>query len=518
MIRRDALKLLAAIAASPATAVRAGPVAEAFSTDGLYEIARAVARAPYKKRPVVPQPWRELNYFDYKSIRPNVRNSIWTGTNSPMQVDLFPPGLYFPSPVEVNLVEAGQSRQLPFDWNLFENSAAASGLPVDDRVGYAGLRLRTELEKPGLFQEYAVFQGASYFRVVGKGQVYGLSARGLAVGTAGPNGEEFPDFTRFWIERPEPGAKTHKIHALLESPSVTGLYHFTLTPGDDALVDVKATLFPRRALENVGITPLTSMFLFDETNRPGIDDYRLSVHDSDGLSIHNGQDEVLWRPLANPQVLQVSHFMDENPRGFGLMQRSRRFGAFGDIEGQFEKRPSLWITPHGNWGKGAVILVEIPSGQENFDNIVAFWKPADALAPEQEYQFDYAMAWSLNPAQTKPVAAVTQTMFGRATDNPEKNVVSWVEDAVSPRREHLEFRIDFAPHPSLPSDLQTLFPFVGTNRGKLSKGVVQTNPETGGPRLAFSFDPAGARYAELRAQLVLDGRALSEVWLYRWTA
>jgi periplasmic glucans biosynthesis protein len=47
--------------------------------------------------------------------------------------------------------------------------------------------------------------GASYFRVVGKGPGLRLSARGLAIDTALPSGEEFPRFTEFWVERPKAG-------------------------------------------------------------------------------------------------------------------------------------------------------------------------------------------------------------------------------------------------------------------------------------------------------------------------
>ena len=66
---------------------------------------------------------------------------------------------------------------------------------------------------------------------MGKGQVYGLSARGLAVDTAEPNGEEFPRFTEFWIEKPKRGATTLTINALLNSPRTTGAYKFVIQPG-----------------------------------------------------------------------------------------------------------------------------------------------------------------------------------------------------------------------------------------------------------------------------------------------
>ena len=516
MIRREVLQGLGAMALWPGAA-RAG-AATPFSKDRLQDLVREVASKPYAPRPKVPQPWLDLNYGAYKSIRPRPERAIWSGSGAPLQIDLFPPGLYFPRAVEVNLVEDGTATPLAFDWRYFDHPQSLESLPVDDTVGYAGLRLRTDLTGAGGAQEYAVFQGASYFRMIGAGDIYGLSARGLAIDTAGPNGEEFPEFTRFWIERPAPGARHHVLHALLESPSVTGLYTFTIAPGDETGVAVEATLYPRRRLGSVGIAPLTSMFLFDDTRGPALDDYRRAVHDSDGLAILNGNGEHLWRPLNNPGTLQLSHFMDDGPQGFGLMQRARSFSAFGDIEAQFERRPSLWITPGEDWGRGSVMLAEIPSRQENFDNIVAYWQPAEPLEPGQRYHRTYRMTWGRNGRGAPPVAQVAGSFLGRASDNPEKTVVAPIEGAWGSRAHHVELRIDFAPHPALPADFDALDVMVRANGGRVSEGVLQVHPETGAPRLAFSFDPGETQTAELRAQMFHEGRAVTEVWLYRWTA
>lgn len=152
-------------------------------------------------------------------------------------------------------------------------------------VPLSGLRVRTHINSRSVWDEFLVFQGASYFRAVSKGALYGLSARGLALKTAHPTGEEFPGFTHFWIERPAANASGIVIHALLESPSTTGAYRFGAIPGTETIMDVDVTLFPRVALESVGIAPLTSMFLFDESNRTRIDDFRDEVHDSAGLQV-----------------------------------------------------------------------------------------------------------------------------------------------------------------------------------------------------------------------------------------
>ena len=502
MIRREVLQGLGALALWPGMA-RAGEGAP-FSEAALLDLAREVAARPYAPRPKVPHQWRDLTYDQYRAIRYDTSRAIWAGSDTTLEFDLFPPGLYFPHSVEVNTVEDGIARRVPFDMSLYEkHEIVPTDLPVDDRLGYSGIRLRAELEKPGKFQEYAVFQGASYFRVIARGLVYGLSARGLAVNTAAQEGEEFPEFTRFWVERPAPGVRAHKVHALMESPSVTGLYHFTLHPGGTSTdVDVRATLWPRVDLGNAGIAPLTSMFYFDAKMRDRFNDFRPAVHDSDGLTVHNGNGEMLWRPLNNPRTLQVSSFVDDGPQGFGLAQRSRDYTDFHDLEAQYHNRPGVWITPGEDWGRGAVTLVEIPSDKEIYDNIVAYWRPREPLAAGSEHSLSYRMTWTGEIADTVPVARVLETRVGRGFPNDLRQVVT----------------VDFAPHPALPEDLDALVIYVNSNRLETSQGLVQRNPVTGGPRLAFSFDPGEVRVAEMRAQLFHEGRPVTEVWLYRWTA
>lgn len=500
MIRRDVLKSLVALTLWPGLARATGGTP--FSESALHVLAREVAASPYAERPLIAQAWRDLTYDQYRGIRYNTARAIWAGTDTTLEFDLFPPGLYFPRAVEVNTVEDGMSRPLPFDFSLYDLHEIVPDLPVDASLGFSGIRLRAEIEKPGFFQEYAVFQGASYFRVIAQDMAYGLSARGLALDTASPDGEEFPEFTRFWVEKPAPGVTEHKVHALMESPSVTGLYHFTLRPGGTTTeVDVRCTLWPRVDLVNVGIAPLTSMFYFDETNRGRFDDFRPAVHDSDGLSIHNGNGELIWRPLANPTHIQVSSFVDENPKGFGLAQRERRYSDFHDLEALYHKRPSLWITPGEDWGPGAVTLVEIPTDKEIYDNIVAYWRPRTPLAAGSEDAFSYRMTWTDQIESPKPVAQVLNTRLGKGFAHNENKLVV----------------IDFAPHPALPEDYDELVIYLNSNRLTLSDGQIQRNPETGGPRLSFQFDPGDVTAAEMRAQLYHGGQAISEVWLYRWT-
>ena len=491
-----AFALLPRMAAAQATGTPAP-----FSLDDLRTQAQALAAAPYAPGPRVPQEWLDLTYDQYRMIWFDSQRGIWTGTDRPLQLDMFPAGLYFPRPVDINIVEDGIARNIGFDINLFDRTDQFPDLPIDGRMGYSGLRLRAQLNIPGIFEEFMVFQGASYFRAIATGQHYGLSARGLALRTGDPAGEEFPEFTRFWVEAPAPEDTTFTVHAMMDSPSVAGLYSFVITPGRPARVAVQATLFPRVDLDHVGLGALTSMFLFDDTNHIRFDDFRPAVHDSEGLMIWNGAGERIWRPLANPRNLQVSYFADDGPRGFGLMQRHRAVEDFADFEARYENRPSLWIIPEGDWGAGSVQLVEIPADLEIYDNIAAFWRPREPIPAGQPHSFSYLMEWGDMPDDIPDVAAVTNTRIGGNFDRSATVVA-----------------IDFADHAALRGDLSDVTHHISAGGLDISAGVLERNPGTGGVRLAFSFVPGDATLSEMRAQLRRAGRLVSEVWLYRWTA
>lgn len=512
MKRRDLLCGLLALAsgahranAAPAREETAGEpglrlgTPEPFSRDALVARARQMATQPHQPNPEFPAPWLDLTYEQYRAIWFDGRNALWRDSDAPLRVDMFPPGLYFRRRVDVAVVENGMARPVLFDMGVFDRTDMFPDLPVDDTLGYSGIRLRAELEQPGTYQEFAVFQGASYFRGIGTGEVYGLSARGLAVDTAEPGGEEFPEFTAFWIERPAPGARETTVHALLDSQRVTGAYSFRIRHGSVLEMDVEAQIFAREELHHIGIGPLTSMFLFDETMRDRFSDFRPAVHDSDGLLIENGSGETIWRPLANPRELQISAFADDGPRGFGLMQRARKFGDFADLEALYHRRPSLWVVPSADWGPGAVTLVEIPADREIYDNIVAYWRPARPLPAGGEHQFGYRLLWGADPAPQGNLARVLNTRIG------QRHGGGWV------------VVIDFSPTVALEGELDGVERFIRSTAGSVSGGVLQRNPETGGPRLAFSFDPGDATLVEFRAQLRGNDQPLSEVWLYRWT-
>lgn len=483
----------------PATAegVRLGG-STPFDPEAIAARARDMAAKAYAPRPTVPQAWRDLTYPQYRDIRFDNDQALWSGTETPARLDLFAPGLYFPRAVQVHAVEDGMERPVAFDGGLFTKGPhVPTDLPYPDDLGFSGLRLRGSFTMPGFGEEFFVMQGASYFRSLGIGQAYGLSARGLAINTGGT--EEFPEFTEFWVERPAVGADTTVIHALMDSPSITGAYRFAVTPGRATVVEVTARLFPRVSLTDGGIAPLTSMFLFDSTNRDRFSDFRPAVHDSEGLEMWTGAGERIWRPLANPKTLQVSAFVDNNPKGFGLMQRHRAFGDFADLEAHYHRRPSAWVEPSEDWGPGHVMLVEIPADKEIYDNIVAFWRPNAPLEPGQETRLNYRVHWGDGPSSPSLLLPVRDTRMGR-----------------DPFGQGYTVAIDFGPGAGA-DDLESILPEVEAFGAEIRGAIIQRNPETGGPRLAFHFDPGEAELVELRANLTRDDAPLSETWLYRWT-
>jgi glucans biosynthesis protein len=439
-----------------------------------------------------------LTYDQYRSIRFDPAAAIWRNENRSFVVDLLYPGFIFEVPVNINLVVGGTARRVLFTNEKFSYGADVPAVVGEGNLpGYSGFRVRAPINAPDYLDEFLVFQGATYFRGVGKNQLYGISARGLAVRTARPEGEEFPAFTDFWIERPQERASEIVIHALLQSPSVVGAYTFTARAGDETLVDVKAKLFPRVALTAFGVAPLTSMFLFDGSNRARFDDYRNAVHDSDGLQILNGGGERLWRPLANPRTLQISAFLDNSPKGFGLLQRKRRFADFEDAEAQYDRRPSLWVEPGSDWGPGHVELVEIPSPRETNDNIVAYWQPATPIAAGDSREFSYRLRFAAEPLDDS-LARATATRVGQRL-NPDN---------------HRSFVIDFKGAGDVPDNI---VPEVWSSAGEVFAPRGQVVAQTGAYRVAFELDPEREDIIEMRVLLHSNGKPWSETWLYRWS-
>jgi glucans biosynthesis protein len=357
------------------------------------------------------------------------------------------------------------------------------------------------------------FLGASYFRVIGKGQVYGLSGRALALDTTPPGGEEFPAFREFWIQRPQPQERDLVIYALLDSPRATGAYEFTLRPGTDAILDVRARVLLRDNVNLLGIAPLTSMFLFGPNQLGDRRNFRPAIHDSNGLAIHTGKGEWLWRPLNNPQNLAVSTFTVENPRGFGLLQRAREFSRFEDLRDRYDLRPGAWIEPRGDWGKGKVELVEIPTPDETNDNIVAFWIPDAPAVKGQALSFDYRMHWTMaEPSLLDRETAWVKQTFHTPGEQLQSNLIRAPDGSTA-------FLVDFeGPVLADPAGTGAVTAQVSVNdNAELVSSAVERNPAIKGWRLTLRVKVKDPKQAvEIRAALLGAGnKVLSETWSYQ---
>lgn len=477
--------------------------AQPFSQQWLQDRARQLAAQPFQpQRLAADNPLLALDYDTYRRIVFNPEAAVWRDAQGPFQLQLFHPGFLHAIPVGLHTVNEGQSQRLPFSPAVFDYPHSLAGVDPADAGGYAGFRIHYPINSSARHEEFLVFLGSSYFRAVGKDQFYGLSARGLAVNTVGPGGEEFPHFADFWIERPANEAQQIVLHALLDSPSVTGAFHFSVKPGAGTRMEVDATLYPRRDLPRVGIAPLTSMFLFDTTNRDRFDDFRNAVHDSDGLQILQTNGETVWRPLSNPSQVQVSAFGAAMPAGFGLLQRHQDFAEFNDAEARYDKRTSLWIEPLDDWGAGHVELVEIPSVEEINDNIVAYWQPAAGLQAGSEYRFRYRMLWGKGSPAGPAQGRIVDTAAGAVAGSGER-----------------VFVIDYSDGSQLPvAEKDGAVRIIATSSAGTITNVSGTLVDaTDRYRAYIKLDPAGAELAELRVTLEVGGRQWGETWLYRWT-
>ncbi|MDD3768416.1 MULTISPECIES: glucan biosynthesis protein G [Aminobacterium] len=385
--------------------------------------AEGLALRPFEDpRGSVPKLLMELSYDQWRDIRFRPEKALWKEEKLPFSLQFFHLGMFYDRAVQINIVDKGKAVQFPFSTDLFDygqNQIDLKKLPPN--LGFAGFRIHFPINRPGYDDEVAVFLGASYFRAVAKNQQYGLSARGMAIDTASPTGEEFPWFKEFWLVKPTSRSSSLIVYALLDSPSCTGAYKFTITPGEETQMDVTCNIFKRKDMNKIGIAPSTSMFFYGETEngRPG--DFRPEVHDSDGLLMETNGGKWIWRPLANPSRLLISRYKDVDVKGFGLMQRDLNFDHYLDLEARYEKRPSLWITPQNDWGEGHVELVEIPSDSEINDNIVAYWVPE----PNGKLSFAYSMKW-LTPHMDKDKPA--RAAHTRLVTEKEEGVYRFIID------------------------------------------------------------------------------------------
>jgi glucans biosynthesis protein len=511
MDRRTWLKLAASTAAAAAfplptaadtNLAQAVTDAQPFSEDLLDAFARRLADEPYKapeKR--VDEALATLTYDQYKSaIVYKDDQAIWRKDDGPFWLEPYhTAGSIYAFPVELFSVEAGRAIKIPYVAQAFDFIAPAKQPATAAQSDFAGFHALAQIDKQGVFRDFLSFLGATNFRAAASGQVLGVTARALAINTGQTGGEDFPLFRSLWIERPKPVDQSLVVHGLLDSVSTVGRFKFTATPGFTTTIDVEAVIYPRRRIPYAGIAPITSRFFFGPGVPPKRKDYRPRVHDSEALYIVNGAGEQIWRPLLNPERLQFSVFVDKGPKGFGLIQKDRSFAAYQDLDAQFEKRPSLWIEPVGDWGEGSIDLIELPAPEEINENIVCFWRPKDGLGPGIGHRFRYRMHWGWTPPFETKKATVAQTRVGETKTG------------------EVSFVVDFANAEACegcnPSSVSAN---VTRSAGEVRNVRLAPGPAAGAQRLRFEYAPAGGDPADLRAQLVVDGKPVSETWIFRW--
>ncbi|MAP95740.1 MAG: glucan biosynthesis protein D, partial [Ponticaulis sp.] len=459
--------------------------------------ARERAEAPFKAVETPPGFIRNLSYDAYRLIDFRPEESLFRDLTFPYKVMFDTRGSLFHTPIKVNVVSERGAREVPYEASQFDFEPLELTDEEKSQIGYAGFRLLSPLNRGGKFDEVMSVKGASFFRALGTDNRYGASARGISIKTASPEGEEFPEFREFWLQEPKMADQSFVFHALMDGPSVTGAYQFRVQPGVQTKVEVQATIYARKDTNQIGLAPLTSMFEFGPQDpKPASQDFRPRVHDSEGFAAMLDNGEWIWRPLSNPEKLQISTFATTPPKGFGLVQRARAFEQYEDIEAAYEARPSVWVTPGEGWRDGQLVLVEIPTPNEYNDNIISYWKLSEPLLKGDSMSFSYEMDWGLETPFNPPLAEVHATRTGMVEgENRQLFVVDFdVADATA---------------------LEDVTASVSTSAGEISAVTLTPDTKRNRVRLSFELDAMNGENAELRAVLNRSEHPFSETWLYR---
>ena len=519
--RRHVLKLSAALQLLPwtrssATAKPGGEglkfgTEEAFSFDQLKARAKDLASRPYVPPPMPdPDLVKQIDFDVAKNTEFDLDRALYADGAGAYPVTFLAVGLLFRKSVRLYALQSGVAREILYrpDYFYYPPGSPMERLKPEPSP-FAGFEVRQADDKPDLREHegWARFIGGSYFRAVGEANQFGLSARGLAQDTGVANPEEFPDFTHFWIGEGKADSDPVEVLALLDGPSVCGAYRFVLHRGRATTMDITCELNLRKPIQRLGIAPLTSMYWYSETVKPRAADWRPEIHDSDGLAIWTGKGEHIWRPLLNPPTLQISAFLDESPKGFGLMQRDKDYDHYLDAV-FYEKRPCGWVEPIGEWGKGSVQLVEIPTDNEIYDNITAMWVPAEPTSAGQTLAFRYKIYWrDLDPFPGALARCVASRLgMGAVQGAPRSKVL---------RKFMVEFQ---GPNLTSLADGATPEAVLTASRGSFSNVAVEPSPNgvTDLWRTQFDLDPQGTDPIEMRCFLRFEGKPLTETWTYRY--
>lgn len=482
-----------------------------FGFEQVKEKAAVLAQAPYRDwRREPPAAVRQLTYDQYRDIRFNPRKAIWRYDHIPFQMHLFHPGWIQSDQVDVSVVQDGRVEPVRYDPELFDFGTNRLGKVNEDEMKFSGFRLHYPLNRSDVLDELIVFQGATYFRALAKSLVYGLSARAVAVNCGGPGEEEFPRFREFWVCRPEDKEDFVRVFGLFDSPSLSGAGEFLIRPGAVTVMQNRVAVYARTEVAHLGIAPLTSMYWYGRHTALRFADFRPEVHDSDGLLMHNGTGEWLWRPVTNEGKFRFCSFVDNAPKGFGLLQRDRSFASYEDLEAHYQDRPSAWVVPLGDWGEGSVRLLELPTADEFSDNVVAFWEPKKPLAAGQSAEYAYELRWFGDDPVLPPRGRVLTT---RIADLPDTDAASRASKDITRK-----FVLDFA-WPGVSDDAVTgkLDTVVSVQNATVTQPVEQYNPYDRTWRVFFKASVAArGQPVELRAFVRRDKQPVTETWIYLW--
>lgn len=448
----------------------------------------------------------KLEYDGHRQIQFLQKKALFNEIGDGYRVEFSHPGWMFKKPVGFSRIVDGQPEPVPYSKDYFFYGDLVLPKSLTLPQGFSGWKLLTAKEGENHRPEYLTFQGASYFRAVNSKLVWGLSARGVAINTVGGEPEEFPDFTHFWFVSPKAGEKVFQFFALLNGPSVTGAYQFDVTTGDVTFMRVTSSLFLRKPVKLLGLAPFSSMFWFGENTHPKPVDFRPEVHDSDGLLIEPTSGPVIWRPLENSRELRQSVFTLEGVKGFGLQERDREFQHFEDLEAKYHQRVSVWVEPVEGFGRGKLHLIEIPTGEETWDNVVTMWEPEKPPTAKEPLRFAYNMSWLSE--KLFDLAKVTATRWGLETvtkENPNDYL----------------FVLDFTRGKPGEGKTADWVPAVNVRiNGGTAKVIDQramANPQTGGWRAFFRLEiPPDTKLLEMTCDLMENKLPISERWSYQW--
>jgi glucans biosynthesis protein len=482
-----------------------------FSIDDVVKRAKDLASAPFEgKLPPLPDELNRLNFDAWRDIEFREDKSLLGANGNQFRLHLFHLGHLYKRAVTINTIRDGIPTPLPYKPSDFDFGKTKLEKPLPVNLGFAGFKIKFPLNDPKKFDEFISFVGASYFRFLGRNQQYGLSARALVL-AGGTNQEEFPFYREFWIDTPAPDSNKLTIYALLDSSVVTGALQFDCHAKDESVIEVTATLIPRRDDVKIGYAPLTSMFFIGENDHRYNEDYRPELHDSDGLLIHTGAGEWIWRPLRNPKLAVTSSFFDHDVQGYGLLQRDRKFDHYQDIALAYQLRPSYWVEPKTKFGEGHVELFEMPTTDETNDNIVASWVAKQPVTVGTPLTYSYSITAGLDFDRLSENAKTLSTFqtTARALGSAEPNVPGT-------RR----FIVDFAGGdlPYYKDDAGSVQTIASTSQGKILRASTQWNPYTNGFRGTIDVQLDPDQTADIRSFLRSGTKTLTETWIFPWQA